>query len=473
MVYFKPQAHGFDRQISRQLAKTFGRANARKLVKHGQSAGGSRIGAVRAFDPRGTPFEELPSVPPRQLPPKPVPFEPERFPSPKTPGWALGMRSVSVVAEINAQAGWIANLQELAMTSMVPAKPASWSATGWSTTITCKNLPPDNITYFASADLLNGCFNGQVITGTRFADMDPTHTVYTTARQVIYWCNSHFVGPTEYADYSIKFKRSPNTSIPRPIYTPAVAPHARPWPVAEPEFAVHPHLDPNSQPIFRPLWVTTPLPFWSLPYRQPNPARVSPERTEFGNVAPDLVVRRDLNYGLEPTRGVQVSPDTGTDPVIRPPDHQFADPGPGVKERKTRMSGVALAIWHGINWVSEAGDFIEAMYYSLPKSRRSQIRRRLKHKPSQWEMAQALYTYGDEISLKKATINIIEMEIGDYIVGQQAQWLNKAAKPFIEHIRSPLGIQSLFHLTTGERVPLWSPKWKDINHALGLEVEGY
>lgn len=449
MVYFKP-AGGYPalrRSSSEELAQTFRRANARKTTT-GQF---KRIGHTAVNEP-----PELPSVPPRQLPK----WQPSKTPYPRVPGWTMAFNGIGQILNAKMIADTGGSLGEGILASIAPGKVVNPSPQ-WSLQIDCGGTP-DGCAFYAGISPAV-CLQNQVYTPTAAN----WHAPGTSGgqRQIVFWKNSQLIG-SWYGDTQQKWIRSQATPTtePRPYYV-----NAKARGVISYAPSVSPSIDPNSTlPLVAPLFVPTPIPFWAIPYRVPNPARVPGERTEFG-YAPAL----SPGLAYAPATGVKVNPDGSTGTVTNPPGHTDAPPGPKTKERKTRMSGVALAIWRAANWVTEAADFIEALYEALPTRVRREARKRYGYKLKAIEQMEVLYHNWHLLSIKKATINIVEMNINDWVIAIQAKGYQNQMKDLVKFVDTPLGAQSINHIITGERKEFQSIDWDEFNEKFGLTVEGY
>lgn len=69
----------------------------------------------------------------------------------------------------------------------------------------------------------------------------------------------------------------------------------------------------------------------------------------------------------------------GQKPVSEPVRHELKPPERKTKERKlrTKSGRIASAIWHAVNGVTEACDFVDALYNALPKITRAQYDKKL------------------------------------------------------------------------------------------------
>jgi hypothetical protein len=198
------------------------------------------------------------------------------------------------------------------------------------------------------------------------------------------------------------------TMPPRPEWLPEVPLSPAIWvPPAVP--MVNPAVDPMALPIGKPVAVPRPLPWRAVPARRPNPYRNPREQTQRGYAVP--VQPRGSEYpAAGPT--LELSPH-GTKQIK--PEHQFAKPPSGTKERKF-ASGLRIALIGGVNAVTETKDAVEAIHEALPK--KVQAKRNGHLDPSLQAMMGAIYDNFDELDVPQAIQNLIANQIEDAIIGR-------------------------------------------------------
>lgn len=197
----------------------------------------------------------------------------------------------------------------------------------------------------------------------------------------------------------------------------------------------------------------------ALPQPRPEPGEVlepSPNRAwqPNPNFIRDFLPSRDPQVDTSPLPDqppqfeIEISPQTGEQPQwdIRPkPFEPVRPPRDGVKERKVRTTGtaIAVALWRMLDRLSEASDMISEVYDALPKDLRKQIEKKRggfwwktpegKWKwmlpkrdadtagqygvsGADWKLA-AIWQYHDQIDWVQATKNLAKNEIEDKLYG--------------------------------------------------------
>lgn len=98
------------------------------------------------------------------------------------------------------------------------------------------------------------------------------------------------------------------------------------------------------------------------------------------------------------------------------PEFHPGPPGPGVRERKVRVSGTATVL-RGLNAVTESLDFIEALWWALPQQYRTPYAR-----PHQKVID--LYNHIEHINVREAVTNAMVMQFQDMAFGRASQIAN-------------------------------------------------
>lgn len=176
-----------------------------------------------------------------------------------------------------------------------------------------------------------------------------------------------------------------NRPVPKPRYDLRV-PGIRVRP--EPDPVVRPRPRPRPEPVIRPPLVHVP-----------------PNISEVVEVLPPTVV---IEVGTGP-RG-RVKPRIREDSNNRPADRR---PPRRTKQTKPNVAIVGGLVWTGINSLTEAIDFLLAMYEALPEhrklSKKASKAQRIKYAP------EALWRYHNEMDYAEALQNYINMQVGDYV----------------------------------------------------------
>lgn len=85
-----------------------------------------------------------------------------------------------------------------------------------------------------------------------------------------------------------------------------------------------------------------------------------------------------------------------------------------MKEKKSTLKGATGALGVVYGKVTEAADFIDAVYDALPTKRRKPFAKL-------HEKLARLYRYSDEIDMKKAFVNLVKAQALDYAIGKSSQ----------------------------------------------------
>lgn len=102
--------------------------------------------------------------------------------------------------------------------------------------------------------------------------------------------------------------------------------------------------------------------------------------------------------------------------VSSPPVYHSGPPGQGTRERKVRVRGAGGAL-RILNTVTEALDFIDALWLALPAELRTPY-------ASPQQKLVDLYTNINEIDVEQAITNLILEQIEDYVYGRASQLAN-------------------------------------------------
>ena len=153
-------------------------------------------------------------------------------------------------------------------------------------------------------------------------------------------------------------------------------------------------------------------PYQQIPAIKPSELGAVSERTERGY---------DIGGGFGAPAPVQ----PGVKPILPPnvKPHVPALPGPGVKERKIRVTGALAAVYRFANWITEAQDGLDAAFKALPKAVRAKYDR-----TDPKARDRAVYEHWTEIDLKKFLVNIVKNEAQDYVLGRLGQLRGKSLR---------------------------------------------
>lgn len=388
----------------------------------------------------GAPRPRRPGVPgPRPRPPGPparplVPTPPASPPGPFTPPARppIAPPAGPVIRQIQRHAGrvlWWFDLVDYALNSFPPSgqgQAPGWA--GYTLRVDCAWPGPPYpqsgpTTFHGTEDLAPWpCLTGQSIAG--FAQ-----TPGPFNQTIIEWWGPTTTMVQRYATRQIWTRP---TSEPDPIEVPG----------RDPYFAPIPGTWPNDLPLPNPYWVPgghiapvpRPTPWGNIPHRPivgiPTPGH---EGDQGGNDLPGT-------GPAAPTVPAVVFP---PNPGPRPQPQPLPRPrGPNVRERKVRFnSRAAGALWGLIGQVTEAFDFVGALYNSLPAAVRAQARRDARRihpwapyvRPD--DKVRALYDHYGEIDVAEAIRQLIREEVTDRVY---------AATPRYENLgwTSPIGIET-------------------------------
>lgn len=163
-----------------------------------------------------------------------------------------------------------------------------------------------------------------------------------------------------------------------------------------------PSIDAMMLPIGQPVPVPRAVPYRLLPLRQPNPFRV--EQTEFGNAV-------DLQPEPQAEKPIVLAPGSATSPHQ---EHRAGRPPKRMKERKMKLysvSGVSPVLSRVIGAVGETADFVNALWWALPRSART------RGKPTIQQKALDVYRGFDQMDLERAFVNLATNELQDRAIG--------------------------------------------------------
>ena len=196
-----------------------------------------------------------------------------------------------------------------------------------------------------------------------------------------------------------------------PIGQPAPIPHSPPFPNPGPNF--DPRFDPEAPVRLEPEWEPVappnpyppPAPSWpTVP--QPNPSPTP-------NTPPAPAINIPNSPHIRPT----LNPRPRNRPK-RPPQNE--------KERKQRLTPHgASVVGRAVNWLSETGDFIEAIWWALPAKYRSPpewdpIQGRW-HSVGHAQKARDIYDHLEHVDMNKALNNLMMEQLGDMTAGKVGQ----------------------------------------------------
>lgn len=244
-----------------------------------------------------------------------------------------------------------------------------------------------------------------------------------------------------------------------PLVMPMVVPAPLPVPAA---------LDAAVLPILQPAPTPRPIPWTVLPHVQPNPWRDPVEQSTRGYAvgvdAPVDYVSPVVPYHplvpvspgfATPVRAIVADYSAGRAPKLdivrgggdsRTRDELARPPAPREKERKLRIRGRALgAVWFAIGQVTETMDLVGALYKSLPKDIRWQIRKETWKSKTRLDgvyKAKMVYKYFDKIPLDDFILNYVDMQIGDFVAALPGKGYAKASQAL--HKRT--GVDARFQL---------------------------
>lgn len=153
-----------------------------------------------------------------------------------------------------------------------------------------------------------------------------------------------------------------------------------------------PDVNPNGSPVVAPVPLPVPVPLpGTMPLARPEPL---------------------------PAQAQQVWPVPG--PNARPAQgHKFRRPEKGVKERKMKLALGGSAVGMAVNVVTEGLDFLDALYFAIPKN----LRRGERDPQSK---ATAVYRHFLDIDLQTALKNLLVNEVGDRLIGGVSNKLKRS-----------------------------------------------
>lgn len=181
-----------------------------------------------------------------------------------------------------------------------------------------------------------------------------------------------------------------------------------PWPAAQP----WPWWDPMALPILQPVPAPKPRPVWA-----PRP-RPMPEPVPAVGPWPGPVPLHQVLAGRPVDVSLTFTP--GQRPVARlAPAGRPAPPPPGVPERKFggpagAARGVYVAAVGAYDTVTEAGDFIDALFEALPKAVQDQY----KGRTTMAEKAAAIADNFSALDVSQALQNVASNAIEDAVLGR-------------------------------------------------------
>lgn len=125
-----------------------------------------------------------------------------------------------------------------------------------------------------------------------------------------------------------------------------------------------------------------------------------------------------------PTREFSFMPNGKTKTSARPRPHRRRPPQKRVKERKMGFRagfgvfGAAMKVFGGL---TEAGDFVEALWSAMPeKYREYSYHKGHRQNPSKWRMARNIYRQWDKINAARAVSNVMQQQMMDKVIGSFA-----------------------------------------------------
>lgn len=201
--------------------------------------------------------------------------------------------------------------------------------------------------------------------------------------------------------------------------------------------------DPVGVPVGDPLPDIAPPVRWST-VRRPVPWRAPSEQTQWGPLpAPRPAPLPEIAPGLQPSTpgvpGVKIEIAPGSRVVTAAAASPRKPPGPGVKERKVRLSGgtagtVYMVASKIFGHVTEYEDFIDAFFKSIPKKSRP------KCKTLQCKVG-AVYQHWDKIDMAEALGRVLLNEVQDMAFGHIGNRLRSATQNN-PYYRGGTGLQS-------------------------------
>lgn len=188
---------------------------------------------------------------------------------------------------------------------------------------------------------------------------------------------------------------------------------------------VAPMVAPMALPIGKPVPVPQPWPYPLAPHRQISPNLV--EQTEFGYglARPELLPWAVANGRAALVDRVTMSVRPGQQPKVKleKAEHRFEPPRGNEKEKKTRSpyGAVFTALRRAVGAATELGDFINAVWWALPKDYRTPW-------ANPYEQFKDLVNNYKHLDTTKALANIAANEIGDQAAGRSNKGWQKVAR---------------------------------------------
>lgn len=180
-----------------------------------------------------------------------------------------------------------------------------------------------------------------------------------------------------------------------------------------------PSLDPMTIPIGVPMQTPKPLPLRIIPYRVPNPYRDPREQSHVGPTR--AVVSPPGQTIIDQVDGVTVT--------VNPKPHRPEKPPVNVKEKKGYLPIGSGIVKEALDSVTEALDFINAVYYSIPKEFQ-------KAGLTPQEKLRFLYNNPDLIDVRQFGINFLSMQLQDMAFGRVSQQISKGLRKAGANYRS-------------------------------------
>lgn len=225
-----------------------------------------------------------------------------------------------------------------------------------------------------------------------------------------------------------------------PAHTPDMPPEHLPWP----------SLDPMSIPIKQFAPVPQPIPYAALPGLRPSPD--APEKEQhndgYGQSDAALPASEPIVITLPGIGRIELPTDTVNAPVSSLPSpsaavsvegsprHDFRRNRPFEKQRKFIASpGAGNFIVRAFNAATEAGDFVDALYWALPKKDRI-ASHWVRRADGRWlrvgatldQRALAVWRRIDDVNIRTAAKNLIANEITDRLYGGLGRLAARAAR---------------------------------------------
>lgn len=250
---------------------------------------------------------------------------------------------------------------------------------------------------------------------------DPWAGVFTNHRSVALG-RTKVVGSSYRMQYQQGFTRPNQGAFVKPVLAPAKLVIALP---SNPPITKHVTENPmNAKPGEAPAF-TRPIPWEALPNTAPSTGR----EASYGE--PDLYpvpsvpfypakVPNDWSISIQDAPagvGAASAPKTHT---MRPPRGK---PPKNEKEVKHKLPTAAVALLKAVSAVTEAVDFVDALYKALPAEFRPKYRNTKHEKKvtTPLERMEAVYKNAEKIDIYNAIDNLVENQIEDYAFGKLGQ----------------------------------------------------